>query len=65
MFEVLDIHGEVIAVFGKKRGTAFVIDERKLKTAKGYQAPKPYHWIVYLFFPLLLPIDLWIRKRFH
>jgi hypothetical protein len=63
MFEVLDIHGEVIAIFGKKRGAAFVIDEAKLKTAKGYRAAKPYHWLVYLFFPLLLPIDLWIRKR--
>lgn len=63
MFEVLDIRGDVIAVFGKKRGAAFVIDEEKLKSAKGYQPPKPYHWAVYLFFPLLLPIDLWIRKR--
>lgn len=63
MFEVLDNLGNVIAVFGKKRGTAFVIDEKKLKTAKGYEEPKPYHWAVYLFFPLLLPIDLWIRKR--
>lgn len=63
MFEILDRLGNVIAVTNRKKGSAFEIDEEKLKSAKGYQEPKPYHWVVYLFFPLLLPIDLWIRKR--
>jgi hypothetical protein len=63
VFEILDRLGNVIAVTGRKRGSAFVVDEAKLKSAKPYEEPKPYHWVVYLFFPLLLPIDLWIRKR--
>lgn len=66
MFEVLDIHGRVIAVFGnRKRGTAFVVDEEKLKTAPVYQKHRQSHWAMRFFFPLLVPVDLWLRKRFE
>jgi hypothetical protein len=66
MFEVLDVHGNVIAVFGaRKRGTAFAIDEQKLKTARVWQPPHQSGWLLRLFFPLLLPVDTWIGQRFR
>lgn len=66
MFEVLDIHGTVIVVFGnRKRGAAFVIDEEKLKTAPVFQRRHRSHWLIRFVFPLLVPIDAWIAKRFE
>lgn len=65
MFEVLDIHGKVIAVFDRKRGAPFVIDEEKLKTAPVYRKRHQSHWLIRFVFPLLVPIDAWIAKRFE
>jgi hypothetical protein len=66
MFEVLDRLGNVIAVFGtRKRGTAFVIDEAKLKTAPVYRYQHRSHWLIRFLFPLLVPVDAWIAERFR
>lgn len=65
MFEVLDAHNNVIAVFGRKRGSAFVIDESKLKTVPVWQRRHRSHWIIRFMFPLLVPIDAWVAKRFE
>lgn len=66
MFEVLDVHGNVVAIFdNRKRGTAFVIDEEKLRTASVWQPKHRSTWFIRLFFPLLVPIDSWIAKRFE
>jgi hypothetical protein len=65
MFEVLDIHGRVIAVFGRKRGTRFEIDEQKLKTAAVWQPRHQTHWLIRFVFPLLRPVDAWVGQRFR
>lgn len=66
MFEVLDKLGNVIAIYGnRKRGTAFVIDEAKLRTAPVWQPKHRSSWLIRLVFPLLVPVDAWIGKRFR
>ncbi|MBR7940992.1 J domain-containing protein [Burkholderia cenocepacia] len=47
----------------RRRGTAFEIDEEKLKAGRVIVPSEKPHWLFYIFFPLLAPIDMWLRKR--
>lgn len=67
-FQVLDRDGRVMLEYSKRaRGSAFEIDEARARHGKQIPRPMAMSWKRYLlmlmFFPLLLPIDLWLRKR--
>lgn len=46
-----------------RRGAAFTIDETKLKTAIARLPRNETSWLIKLMFPLLWPVDTWLRKR--
>ncbi len=67
-FQVLDRHGQVMLEYSKRaRGEAFEIDEALAQQGKTIPQPMQMSWkryaLMMAFFPLLLPIDLWLRKR--
>lgn len=67
-FQVLDRGGRVVLEYSKRpRGAAFEIDEARARHGKLIPQPMAMTWKRYVFmmffFPLLLPIDLWLRKR--
>ncbi len=67
-FQVLDRGGRVVLEYSKQpRGAAFEIDEARARQGKPVPQPmamsRKRYFFMMAFFPLLLPIDLWLRKR--
>lgn len=67
-FQVLDRRGRVVLEYSKRaRGATFAVDEALARQGKSVPQPMSMSWKRYLLmialFPLLRPVDTWVRER--